>query len=842
MYSNVASLCVFNGVFHRRPTDSAYLSSVSGKRPEHLAAILFTIRLIMLGLLLFVLMLPYQSLKITGSGTNHLYHFANKKGVFWVNETSRDSRHFLMGYIAHRETIYSDYSVSAAGQKLDRKNAAFELEPHVFRRRFSSGTEEVFMPDTIDAMVFTWTVNNARTIEATFFFQGLTSKAVGKTAVPTVLLLETDKKLHRYVAIASESGFAETRTQNGDITFSVKTSRFNGPLMRANLSIGTGATRQEAIRSAVLALSNEAALKLSKQNRLELLSAHTSFESADENLAKALSWALISFDALNANETKTGLGEGIYAGYPWFQDYWGRDSFIALRALTVSGQGRLARANLESFLKFQVLNDTSASYGKVPNRVRPDESIYNTADATPRFIIEAWRYVQWTGDATFIPAIKNNLTAAIRGTLKYRTDAQGLLVHNDADTWMDAVGPKGPYSPRGNRANDIQALWIDALGSAVQMFKQLPRSADNNLFIQEMEAARQKALASFDTLFVNRTGTGALVYDAVKADGKADAAIRPNQLFCAPLLGTKERSVMLQQTTAMLGTRFGPLSLDPAHEWFHPFHKYEGVYEQDASYHNGIIWLWNTGEWMSQLISANQLSLSAQVTAAYAQAILKGPGLGTLAELADAMPRKPGLSDQFPDAGAFPHISRLDQISLRNESKLPADVPSFSGTFSQAWSLSEYLRNAIEDYAGFHPLEPGVVGILPRIPAAWKVYQAGTVFHNWRLTGRMEFTPKGYVYSLKAEPSRRASTIKLLIQLPGMPKGVERTLTANAETLVFTMDGNSLSAMVNDRMWTPAPGSRSLETMWELPEPLRFADLSQFDHTRKKFKSQTNPD
>ncbi len=227
------------------------------------------------------------------------------------------------------------------------------------------------------------------------------------------------------------------------------------------------------MQNAIIGMTNNTRLIQEKKERLSKLIDSQHFETSDENLNKAFDWALCSFDALNMDEVRTHMGKGIYAGYPWFQDYWGRDSFIAMRALIITGQFDLAKENLESFLKYQILKDTTDNYGKVPNRVRPDQQIYNTADATPRFLIEVNRYVEYSGDKTFLTRVFKNIQAAILGTIKYRTDKYGFLTHGPADTWMDARGPKGPYSPRGNRADDIQALWMQALQSTVRMCKDL---------------------------------------------------------------------------------------------------------------------------------------------------------------------------------------------------------------------------------------------------------------------------------------------------------------------------------------------------------------------------------
>jgi glycogen debranching enzyme len=354
----------------------------------------------------------------------------------------------------------------------------------------------------------------------------------------------------------------------------------------------------------------------------------------------------------------------------------------------------------------------------------------------------------------------------------------------------------------------------------------------------EVDAARTKAIKAFQEKFINKTGEGAVVFDAISAAGVPDAAIRPNQLFVLSLLSEAERSRVLEQTTATLGTPYGLLSLDPSHPWFHPFHKYEPVYEQDASYHNGIIWLWNTGEWLSHLISANAVDLAGEVAVNYSQVILNGPALGTLPELADAFPRQPGSSANYPDAQHFASISRLDQMSLRNEAGLPATVPPLSGTFSQAWSLSEYLRNAVEDFGGFKPQDDGALGIVPAIPLAWKKYQVRTYYRGWALTSSFAYENDGWQWRIDASPSRKAQPVSLLLQGPGQKNSLMFFLNRNAETIELVRQGGKVTVKHNGAaLNTPANGKNLLRS-WTFSSPLRFADFSGFDHKRMNYKSQ----
>ena len=64
----------------------------------------------------------------------------------------------------------------------------------------------------------------------------------------------------------------------------------------------------------------------------------------DPQLTAALRWLSLTTDSLVTEQR----GDGIYAGLPWFNEYWGRDSFISLPGATlVTGQFEEARAVLD---------------------------------------------------------------------------------------------------------------------------------------------------------------------------------------------------------------------------------------------------------------------------------------------------------------------------------------------------------------------------------------------------------------------------------------------------------------------------------------------------------------
>lgn len=59
---------------------------------------------------------------------------------------------------------------------------------------------------------------------------------------------------------------------------------------------------------------------------------------------------------------------GIYAGLPWFNNFWERDTFISLPGATlVTGNFADARKVLLSFARFQLRDSTDRRDGRIPN-------------------------------------------------------------------------------------------------------------------------------------------------------------------------------------------------------------------------------------------------------------------------------------------------------------------------------------------------------------------------------------------------------------------------------------------------------------------------------------------
>ncbi len=453
-------------------------------------------------------------------------------------------------------------------------------------------------------------------------------------------------------------------------------------------------------------------------------------DTGDPAFDSAVKWARFSGWMLAVNDH----GPGIWAGLPWFRDNWGRDTFIALSGiLLTSGRFKEAREVLVSFARHQNKDPESPDWGRIPNRFRgSNDVIYNTADGTLWFIRSLWEYLQYTGDLEILEELGPTVDLALESDATRRTDSNGLLLHGDADTWMDArIRGNEPWSPRGDRANDIQSLWYTALviGSRIARLKGFPALAE------ERAAQARRVKDSFRRLFwcPSRKALADHLPPGPHGEWLRDFRVRPNQLFAltAPaildspqtsgkegfetaLLDAAQSDSVLENVTRELASPFGLFSLSPEDPLFHPRHEYPGRYHKDAAYHNGTIWVWNTGPY---------------VTAAALSQTRAGTGSGTLPDLAAALLRE--------EARMILEDGCAGSLSENIHAEPGADgKPVLSGTWSQAWSVSEFARNAFQDLVGFNPrLIDRQIELRPCLPRGMNRVAAEVFFGpGWKLS------------------------------------------------------------------------------------------------------------
>jgi predicted glycogen debranching enzyme len=373
---------------------------------------------------------------------------------------------------------------------------------------------------------------------------------------------------------------------------------------------------------------------------------------------------------------RRGELNSVVAGYHWFGD-WGRDTMISLPGLTlVTGRPAIARNILEAFTQI-------ADRGMLPNWF-PDAGEspeYNSVDAT-LWLFEAVRsYLHYTGDLDFI---RDRLYAKLNEILDWylggtrhgiHADSDGLLACGESGvqlTWMDSRIGDWVVTPRTGKPVEVQALWYNALRT-LQDFAHEFGDSSRELFLGELS---MRVRESFNARFWN--ADAACLYDAIDHE-RRDASIRPNQIFAVSLhhrmLSPEKELKVVALVERELLTPLGLRSLSPQDPDYRP--RYEGgVRERDSAYHQGTVWTWLMGPFISAHAKVHGRTEEAREQAErwFTQfgRQLQTAGLGQISEIADGEP---------------PHEVR--------------------GCIAQAWSVAELLRAAVEDIYEIPISKPG---------------------------------------------------------------------------------------------------------------------------------------
>jgi predicted glycogen debranching enzyme len=364
--------------------------------------------------------------------------------------------------------------------------------------------------------------------------------------------------------------------------------------------------------------------------------------------------------------------KAVIAGYHWFGD-WGRDTMIALPGLTLpTGKYDVARIILRAFAKH-------VDQGMLPNRF-PDAGETpecNTVDAALWFFEAARAYLAYTSDLEFVrdelyPVFADIISWHARGT-RYgiKMDPSGLLASGELGvqlTWMDAKVGNCVVTPRRGKPVEIQALWHNALCIMEDFASRFGDEAARKRY-RHMAAVAQW---SFNRLFWNEK-LGCL-YDVING-GPPDPSIRPNQIFAVSLPHSmlprdRARSVV-EKVEEHLLTPFGLRSLAPSDP------QYRGRYtgaptERDGAYHQGTVWAWLLGPFITAYIKVNGGSEEARRQA---------------------------------QAWLSPFESHLGEAGLGHISEIfEGDAPHRPcGCIAQAWSVAEILRAHYEDVKDLRP-------------------------------------------------------------------------------------------------------------------------------------------
>ncbi|MGD8506033.1 MAG: amylo-alpha-1,6-glucosidase [Candidatus Bathyarchaeota archaeon] len=388
-------------------------------------------------------------------------------------------------------------------------------------------------------------------------------------------------------------------------------------------------------------------------------------QKTDISMEEWLKWLVLSTDSFIVNRESTKM-KSVIAGYHWFED-WGRDSLISLPGLTlVTGRFEDAEEILLTFGNY-------CHKGIVPNRFPDyagDKPEYNTVDATLWYFNAVLQFLKYTGNFDFVrqrlwSTLKSIIDHHVEGTLyNIQVDEDGLVLHGPQLTWMDVAIDAHPITPREGKAVEIQALWFNALKTMQLLATYFKQEAEAEEYLERAEEAKK----SFLEKFWNHNESS--LFDVIQ-NGYKDPSMRPNQVIAAALDFTMLEDAKAQQMIDTVEERFwssyGLRTLASSDS------RYVGRYmgdriQRDAAYHNGTVWAWLTGPFVTAFLKTKKYTQNWRSFAfenflkSLTQEEPLRAGLGTVSEIFDGDP---------------PYQAR--------------------GCIAQAWSVAEPLRAYVED-------------------------------------------------------------------------------------------------------------------------------------------------
>ena len=294
---------------------------------------------------------------------------------------------------------------------------------------------------------------------------------------------------------------------------------------------------------------------------------------------------------------------GIIAGYPWFTE-WARDTMIALPGLLLPHDPEAA---------WEVLCAWSERMdnGLLPCQLRdlglgPPHT--NAADA-PLWMLHAMESLQAIAPALVDEVLRAAADAVLdaydAGTDHgIFVDADGLLVageEGEALTWMDAIAPDGPVTPRRGKAIELNALYLRGL----RFGERLAAAASDEARVEVLSGRVARCRAAMGERYCDpETGLLRDVVDPIEPD--AVEPLRPNVLIALATpdipwpRGCAVRT--LDAVESRLLTPHGLRTLDPRHPSYLPTYGGDQA-ARDRAYHQGTVWPWLIGPYVDAVLN-----------------------------------------------------------------------------------------------------------------------------------------------------------------------------------------------------------------------------------------------
>jgi glycogen debranching enzyme len=360
---------------------------------------------------------------------------------------------------------------------------------------------------------------------------------------------------------------------------------------------------------------------------------------AYEHAKNAINQSIVSINFDNVNKK---IIKGIYAGLPWFYQFWTRDQAISLYGAYLSNKSNIQE--IKDILINLILNISDD--GRISNRV--PSSILGSADGI------GWVFKRINDLLNFFNEnekiiIKEKIIESIKKIeLNYMDN--NLITNKAKETWMDTEF-KGDI--RKGKRIEIQTLHLNMLNLASNLC--------NEKEYYNKEQLMKKTLKN--EFFENN----------LLADGKNDFTIRPN-IFLAyytykDFLNNKEWELIFDNTIKKLWLNWGGFStIDLNSNLFHKYH----TGQNNNSYHRGDSWYF-----INNIAAICLLKLNYKKYKYYIEKIINSSkydilnlgAIGELSEISSSNIQEPfGCFGQAWSSATFVELINLKKL-LKNKQK-----------------------------------------------------------------------------------------------------------------------------------------------------------------------------
>lgn len=380
----------------------------------------------------------------------------------------------------------------------------------------------------------------------------------------------------------------------------------------------------------------EIALRAEQARQRTILS-NTSFQNAPDWVNQLV----LAAEQFVVEDDNTRI-KHVITGYPWY-GVWGRSTMSSLTGLTTTLNNLdCASKILRGFAQY-------LDQGMLPNVVNEDgeQRAYNSIDATLWYFVALWAYLREAPDDTDLlhdlyPQLNDIIQWHARGTRYHiaEDETDGLLFGGEEGvqlTWMDVKIENTVITPRIGKDVEVNALWYNALRIMQQFAEHLEKHTDAQIYRDKAARVKSNFVSKF---WSEERG---YLYDVIDIPGKRpDTSLRPNQLLALslpyPLIEDVERArKIVDKCGQRLLTTYGLRTLDNEDV------QYVGVFRgpqvnRDFALHQGTVWSWLIGPFVSAHLAAYQNpSMARSFLAAFAEH-LYDHGVGSISELFEGDP------------------------------------------------------------------------------------------------------------------------------------------------------------------------------------------------------------